>query len=428
MKIWLIKIAEPDPIEGTQLGRTGELAEYLSRNGHDVTWWKSTFHHGTKTLKYSKDTIKKYGDNEKVISLHSPVIYKKNISLKRILFYFILSIKFSKMAAKNEKPDIILSSWPSIFITYAAVKYGKKNKIPVVIDVRDYWPDIFEKSMPKPLAKILMKPLKYETGKIFKSASGITAVQNTALKWGCRYAARVPSNYDRAFFIGIRRFELTGDKREELLEWWKNKGVTANTWNICFWGSLKHSGLDLSTVIKAVVRLEKKYPSIRLIIGGEGDSREYLEKIAGNSSAIIFAGYCNGYQMSTAMSISKVGVYSLINSEDFIDTVSNKAIQYMSGSLPVLNSLTGYMNKLLSEENAGLSYKEGDVKDCISKIEYFYTHENERALMANNASKLYTEMFFPDKINKEFETYLNHIIDSYSIYNNTKKTNVKGKK
>ena len=48
LKVWLIKESEALPLGTGRLMRTGSLAEYLSRKGHDVTWWASTFIHKEK--------------------------------------------------------------------------------------------------------------------------------------------------------------------------------------------------------------------------------------------------------------------------------------------------------------------------------------------------------------------------------------------
>lgn len=413
MKIWLIKLAEAAPFKYRQLGRTGSLAEYLSKNGHQAVWWKSTFSHGEKKFYFKRHTQKKINKNETVVFLHSPIAYKKNISIQRILFYQKTAAEFAKYAKKKEKPDIILCSWPPAPLAREAIKYGKENNIPVVLDARDMWPDIFERFFYGKTSKLFLYPLKRQAHRLFAEAAGITAVQEHALKWACNYAGRVPGKYDRAIYIGIKMMYVPDDDMKKCLSWWKERDVTPDTWNICFWGSLRHSGLDLDTCIKAVKKLEKKYPDIRLVIGGEGDSREKLIKTAGNSKAVVFAGHLNGYQMSSAMSICKAGAYCLENTEDFIDTISNKAIQYLSAGLPILNSLKGLTHQLIFEYSAGLTYEEGDADECAAAIEHLYLHPQERDKMAVNAKRLYDDKFDADKMNKNFEDYLSYIIDQY---------------
>ena len=56
MKVWLVKLGEPLPVDGNRrLHRYGILAEMLSQKGHEVTWWTSTFDHWDKKQRFETD-------------------------------------------------------------------------------------------------------------------------------------------------------------------------------------------------------------------------------------------------------------------------------------------------------------------------------------------------------------------------------------
>ena len=44
---------------------------------------------------------------------------------------------------------MIYVSYPIIEYAASAVKYGIKNHVPVIVDIRDLWPDIFNHNLPK---------------------------------------------------------------------------------------------------------------------------------------------------------------------------------------------------------------------------------------------------------------------------------------
>ena len=56
---------------------------------------------------------------------------------------YLIGCKFYKYAQEEVKPDIILSSLPTLKLSLSAVEYGKKMNIPLVLDMRDMWPDVF---------------------------------------------------------------------------------------------------------------------------------------------------------------------------------------------------------------------------------------------------------------------------------------------
>lgn len=409
MSIWLIKEGEDLPIFSTpRLLRTGMLADYLSAQGHKVIWWTSSFCHSTKTYYCSQYEEHNMNDNETIILLHSKASYKKNISLARIKYHRLLAKQFKKHAAQKGRPDIILCAWPTPQFAAAAVEYGEKNDVPVILDVRDFWPDLFVKAFPERLQKAAewaLFPLKRAATRTFRRASGIVGVTVAAVEWGCSYAGRKSGRNDRSIFIGHKKTVLPEEAFQKNLEWWQNLNISQDTWNICLFSTLS-KGLDLDTVIKAVVKVACEYPSIRLVVGGKGDVEEYFKAVAAASPNVIFAGWLGSEQMDSLMRISKCGVYCLRNTDDFKDTFSNKAVQYLSGGLPILNSLTGFARQFIGENLIGLTYVEKDVESCAQNIKTLYNNEDMRQEMSQNAFKVFKENFDAAVVNKQFEDYL----------------------
>ena len=416
MNIWLIGEGESIPVDGRErLMRLGMLAKYLSEHGHKVTWWSSTFIHGEKKYYCSKYKELQINPNERLILLHSAIAYKKNISLARIVYHEILALSFRRQSRRKKTPDLIFCAWPTSQFAREAVKYGKKKDIPVVVDIRDLWPDIFCRAFPERMqriAKIGLKPLQYSAAITLRKAFGITGMVPYATDWGCRYAGRQNGENDATIFIGNEKPCLSDREWEENLAWWKERGISEDTWNICYFGTLSIS-VDLSAVIKAVRMLAKKYPDIRLVIGGEGDCKDALMRQAKESEHILFAGWLNGQQMNSLMRISRCGTYSYKNSEDFYNTFSNKGIQYLSAGLPILNSLGGFAKKMLKENQCGLTYKEGDAQDCAEQIDQFYLNPKMREQMAVNAYRLFEKEFEADIVNQKFENYFYKILGGY---------------
>ncbi|MCI8674208.1 MAG: glycosyltransferase family 4 protein [Lachnospiraceae bacterium] len=413
INIWLIGEGEPLPVDGRErLMRLGMLAKYLSGQGHKVTWWSSTFIHGEKRYYCKSYKEIRINPKERLVLLHSPVAYKKNISLSRIVYHQKLATAFRKYSKRKTVPDLIFCAWPTSQFAREAVRYGKKNKVPVIIDIRDLWPDIFNRAFPDSLqwlAKIGLKPLQYAAAVTLRQATGITGMVPYATSWGCRYAGRAVGKQDATIYIGNERPGLSKEEQEKNQSWWQDRGVSEETWNICYFGTLSIS-VDLKTVIDAVKILSQRYKDIRLVIGGEGDCKEELVQQAQGSKHIIFAGWLNGQQMNSLMGICRCGTYSYKNSEDFYNTFSNKGIQYLSGKLPILNSLGGFARTMLEENECGLTYKEGDIQDCARQIERLYTDSALCKRMAENAYELFEKKFESNVVNRQFEQYFYQIL------------------
>ena len=412
LEVWLIKEGEsafPIGTDQKKLMRTGALAEYLSEQGHKVTWWTSDFVHAKKEYLFKEHKDVQINENERIVFLHSPVCYKRNVSVRRILYHIIIAKQFKRRICKEKKPDIIVCSYPTVQFAKAAVWYGKKYGVPVILDTRDEWPDIFERAVPKklrPLMRLLLIPMKRETRRVYQKATSLSAVVPAGLEWALNYAGRKRTRYDRVIYLGAKEKQIDYENMQSHLSAWKQKGITENTWNICFFSTLSKTSLDLETVIKAVERLSKEIKELRLIIGGAGDAFEELCQSTADIPAVVLPGWLEEEQMISLMSISKCGMLCYRNTPDFRDAFGNKATQYMSMGLPILTSTEGFAKSYLEKYNAGLAYKEGNVEDCINKISEMYKNPELLATMSQNSKNRFYEDFDYRIVNKQFEETL----------------------
>lgn len=99
MRIWLITIGEPLPIDSSneRLYGTGVLANLLIEKGHEIIWWTSTFDHIRKRQRFNMNSSIDINNYFKIKLLHS-VTYKKNVSINRIINHYMIARKFSKLA------------------------------------------------------------------------------------------------------------------------------------------------------------------------------------------------------------------------------------------------------------------------------------------------------------------------------------------
>jgi glycosyltransferase involved in cell wall biosynthesis len=187
MQVWLIKDGENLPVQpGVRSMRMWMLADALVKRGHSVLWWSSTFSHQRKTLLYNQDIEVEVKPQFKLKLVYVGG-YKNNISLQRYRHHLRLAQKFSQQAKKLLLPDIIICAFPIIDLAYEVVAYAQTNNIPVIVDIRDLWPDIFIEKSPRilqGLVKIIFSKAFWKTRKLLQSANGLVAVSRGYLNWG----------------------------------------------------------------------------------------------------------------------------------------------------------------------------------------------------------------------------------------------------
>ena len=83
--IWYTKVGDPVPTSSTptRVLRSGMLVRELSRRGHSVRWWASTFDHFSKRHIAASETTISPWQNLEIELLHTPG-YQTNVSVARL--------------------------------------------------------------------------------------------------------------------------------------------------------------------------------------------------------------------------------------------------------------------------------------------------------------------------------------------------------
>lgn len=407
MRVWLLRASELMPVvDGNdRLLRMGMLAEELSKRNHSITWFASSFNH-FKKKQYSKtDVVVKVKENYNLNLIHANQ-YKKNISLARILNHYIIAFKLKRKMKKIEKPDIIFASFPTVEFAYEAVKYGKKNNIPVIIDVRDLWPDIFKHNL-KGIVKILSIPyvkyLNIKTKKIMRDCYAITSISPKMLDWGLAKGKREKTVKDKYFYIGYQKSELMNSLKKDLID--KEK------FNICFFATINNQ-FNYDIIIKLANKLKNDDVLINICGTGPNLNKFKNKVLENNLDNIKFLGWQEKENLNYILNNSQIGFAPYKDTFDFRMSVSNKFSEYLSYGLPVLMTSTGYMKELIDEYQVGCASV--DVNELYKFIMDMKNNPLKREVKSLNAIKLFKEKFDASKIYIELANYLEKLEKEYT--------------
>lgn len=421
MNIWLVTIGEPIPHSANtlRLHRTGIIAKYIAENtDHKVTWWTSDFNHFTKTHIFGSDTQFNPSPNLKVIALYGKG-YLKNISLDRIVDHNQITKKFIEQSQQEDKPDVIVAAFPTLSLCKACCEIGKKWEVPVLVDFRDMWPEVFIDIVPniaKPLFKLLLKPLFKKTEKVFSSATGIIGITNEFLKMGLVKARRSENQYDGVFPLAYLRNQFDQKAINEATSFWKEKlGNTTSKLRICFFGTLGHQ-FDFNTIVLAVELLNKeKITDFEIILCGSGDKEASLKQSATKLKGLILPGYMGASEIHALLEISDIGLCPYNVNKAFLGSIPGKAIEYMSAGLPLLSTLEkGELGKLVNENHIGFHYEFGNPMSLANKIKELLNKKSELKEMHIKIFDLYMKEFDAVKI---YTNYLGHLENVVTKFN-----------
>lgn len=407
MNIWLIQTGEPLPLdENIKKMRTSILADKLIARGHSVLWWTSVFDHLKKQWLFKKDTDLELKNGLKIKAIKA-IGYKKNISLSRYIDHRIIAWKFKKMVTNITKPDIIVASMPSHDLAYKAVFFAKKNNVPVIVDIRDPWPDIFLSQTPlkfQPLKRMLLFLDFKMVRRTMQWADGLIAVTNAFLEWGLRYANRDRTSMDKVFYLGYKKNVNSQSETNKIL---KISDKLNTSFVVTFIGTFAHYH-NPSILLDCAKELNNG--DIQFVIAGEGEYFSEIKNKANKLQNVIVPGWLDQTEINYLLKYSHIGICP---TPQTIDLFPNKVFMYLSAGLPVLSAFQGELKEIIEKYQLGWSYPPNDVDSLVSCIKKLYEDKKLYKKMSENAHRVFDEMFDADKIYDEYANHIERIVSDY---------------
>ncbi|MBM2832901.1 MAG: hypothetical protein HW406_62 [Candidatus Brocadiaceae bacterium] len=407
MNIWLIQTGEPLPLESTiKKMRTAILADKLLERGHNVVWWVSAFDHFQKRWLFDKETELKLKENL-TIKVLKGIGYVRNISLRRFIDHRIIAKRFKRIAPKISKPDIIIASMPPHDLAFEAVMFARNNNIPVLVDIRDPWPDIFLNHMPRKL-HFLMKKLFYRdfrmVNQTMQKTNGLIAVTNTFLEWGLQYAKRKKFQTDKVFYLGGQRIidiQSKSSMISELVDRLTNKFV------ITFVGTFAHYH-NPSILVDCAVKMQNS--NVVFVLAGDGEFFSEIKSKISSLNNIFLTGRLDQTEIDALLRFSSVGVCPTTQN---IDLFPNKAFTYLSAGLPIISAFQGDLKDIIEKYQIGVYYPPCDVDALVNCINRLYEDRFLYKRMSENAHRFFDEMCDADKIYDEYAKHIEMVANDY---------------
>lgn len=416
MYIWYVTLYEPLPIGGDQIRpmRSGLLAEAIVNAGHCLELWLPGFEH-VHHKPFRNESVRECLRDRYYIQYIKGCGYSHDTSIQRFVHHHQIAAEFLRLAKnRSDNPDLIITQIPSLELAEAVINYAKQDSIPVIVDIRDLWPDVYKRLFPSCLSFLYrfvfsneIKRAKY----ILHNATAITAVSKSFLDWGIQQAKRALSNKDKVFHIGYPAapFDLCSAEEIHLLE--KKYGFVRKKLTVFFAGTFC-SSYDLDTVFESAnILINKRVTDVHIIIAGGGDREEFMRKKSESLINVTFVGWLDAIELKTLLSLSSVGLAPY--ADGALMSLPNKPFEYMAASLPVLSCLKGELEDLIVKENCGKHYPAGDAKALAEAIMFFLDNPELTKLMGSRGRTAFERSFDSKKIYNDFASYLEEIENEF---------------
>jgi len=407
MRVWLLHIGEQLPVDGrTRPFRYGYLATTLQEAGHDVLRWAPTFSHVNKTHRYLSDHRVSITSDYTIQFVHSPG-YRRNAGLERLRAYRVLGQRFRQLSKQAEPPDLIVAAIPSLEWAQEAIRFGRKRGVPVVIDIRDLWPDVFLNAVPsaaRPVGRLALAPYRKMARRACEQAHAITAVSQSYLDWGLRLARRSQQPQDLVVPLGYEPEQAPAEAMEDCLTRLRNRGIDPAR-PICMFAGLFERSYDLETVVEAARRLRAGgRKDVQIVLCGDGTKLPSIKRLAGGIENIHLLGWVDATMLAAVASVSSIGLCTY--TRDAFQSLPNKPFEYMASRLAIVSSLTGELAELLDDHKCGLTYRAGDAESLKHSLLQLVDNPQQLTAMRRNAYQAWKADYRSSSVYARFAEHL----------------------
>lgn len=418
MEYWIIQAQEnpaaPRDEPGRREWRSNTLAETLADRTHDVVRWRSAFSHQAKEFLAAGNTSQRHDNyTQRFIACPS---YQRHVGPARIRNHLALGRNFLSMARRESAPNLIHVGNVPIALAYAAVRYGKAVGCPVVVDIRDLWPDIYADLLPSRLSGWRaptiagLHALSFRLKWSLRNATAITALTRPYMDWALGLAARDQTDKDAIFGMCYPRHETTPPAADlEALRF--RLGVTPEDQIAAYLGNIGHQS-DFETVIAAARSVSDRFPHFKVVIAGSGPREDELRRIAADAPNVIVPGWLQGPEIASLLHIAQIGLIAFHPVPNYLLNIPNKFSEYLAGGLAIACGLGGEMGALIDETGCGFRYPSGDADALSGKLAALLGDPSKLEQMGAQARILHAERFDGAQVYPAFADHLEHLADS----------------
>jgi len=394
------------PETNAPANRWDYFTNYLKNKGHEITVLTSYPNHPQRKIfqgyKNRFRTIENK-DGIKIIRCYTYISPSVKF-IPRLLNYLSFSFSSYLNSLSLKRFDLIIVSIPPIFVGFTGLKIAKRLKVPLVLDLRDLWPEAAEETGYLKKGSLYYYTLN-KARNLYQKAT-VILVNSPALKEDliCSYGISsnkifyIPNGADLEFF----RNDYDTKEIEEKYNL-KNKFVVLYTGIIGF-------AQGIETIIKTANLLKEKNEIVFLIVGS-GPKEEEIKNLVKELrlTNVILTGQRPREEMPYFVSRADVCLATYKNSPVFKKNIPSKIFDYMASGKPIIVNLEGEASEIILSAQAGLLSLPEDPESLKEAILKIYESPILKEKMGESAL-IYARQYYDKKvISENLEEILNYV-------------------
>ncbi len=396
MKILIISQNYP-PDLGAGAFRMKSLVDSLTSMGHEIIVLTAT----PNRYESIDSKINPKQTKETIIRINLPK--QKRDLLRRGINYWVFYKKALKAgAAVAGSVDGILATTPQLLVAYVGAVIARKHRKPLILDVRDLWPDVLlDLEITKPTS-ILYKTLKKIEISCYRQAKQIIVNSPSFLDPVTQLSKKGPvlitNGIDDELFEDLSKLEV--------------KKESAKPYHIIYAGNIGIAQ-DLSILLSVANSFQQLF---KFELVGDGSERDSLCQVIRERSInnVIISPPMKRTELLNKYRNADAFFVHLKNVEMFKKTIPSKIFEYIATGKPVVYGLNGISKQIMNElQGEVFSFRNGNVDSLIGALTSLQEALEKNLICENTKGRtILQEKYLRSRLNAEYsqilENTLNH--------------------
>lgn len=332
--------------------------------------------------------------------------------LPRMLNYlsFAFSSFFNSLSEKDS--DIIIASMPPLTVGLIGRLISKRFKKPLVLDLRDLWPEAAQATGYLKAANIFHRFLynfsKRKAQSLYDYASAII-INSPALKEElvCSYGINSEKIYFIPNGVNLDLFANNSEAAEKMIE----EKYQLNNKFVVLYSGLIGFAQNVEIIVKTA-NLSKENKDIVFVIAGTGPKLPEVQKMVElmELDNVIFTGFRPRQEISIFIKKADVCLITYKNDATFTKNIPSKMFDYLAGAKPIIINLEGVASEIILEAGAGLLVPPDDPWVLYEAIMKLYSDAVLKDRMGFNGQAYVVNHYDQKMIARKLEHILQEIV------------------
>ncbi len=259
------------------------------------------------------------------------------------------------------KPEVVVATSPPLFAPLAGLAAARRHRVPLVLDIRDLWPDSIWALSTRLQSAPTKRGLEWLERFLYRSADAVATISlglaESISERGAKKVATIPNGVD------LQRFAPNPpDAEARDLIGWRPDGFTV------LYGGTIGLAHGLETAIEAAERLAEE--GVRFVFAGDGADRKRLTQLADQKrlSNVAFLSLQPRGGMPAIYGASDACLVSLRPAPLFASALPSKIFEIMGCGRPIVAAVEGEAADVITRSGAGMVAQPGSVESMVAAV------------------------------------------------------------